>query len=68
MIQEYGLKKIKNNTNIIRADVIKKENFDNLKNISIFIFKNNKFAGRIDGDNVSIRGKFGLSIMQIKLY
>ena len=35
-----------NNTNIIRADLIKNENFNNLKNISIFIFKNNKFAGK----------------------
>ena len=45
------------NTNIIRADVVKKENFNNLKNISIFKFKDNEFIGRIDGDNVSIIGK-----------
>tara|TARA_B100000963_G_scaffold262473_1_gene230630 strand:+ start:2157 stop:3254 length:1098 start_codon:yes stop_codon:yes gene_type:complete len=46
-----------NKTNIIRADIIKKENFNNLKNISIFVFNNNKFSGRIDGDNVTIIGK-----------
>ena len=52
------IKENKNNkTNIIRADIIKKENFNNLKNISIFVFNNNKFSGRIDGDNVTIRGK-----------
>ena len=52
------IKENKNNkTNIIRADIIKKENFNNLKNISIFVFNNNKFSGRIDAENVTIRGK-----------
>ena len=46
-----------NNTNIIRADLIKDENFNNLKNMSIFIFKNDEFVSRIDGENVDIRGK-----------
>ena len=52
------IKENKNNkTNIIRADLIKDENFNNLKNMSIFIFKNDEFVSRIDGENVNIRGK-----------
>lgn len=46
-----------NNTNIIRADLIKDEDFNNLKNMSIFVFKNNEFTSRIDGENVDVRGK-----------
>lgn len=42
------------NTYIIRADRIKKGDFSVLNNLSIFIFDNQNFSGRIDGKNAKI--------------
>ena len=42
------------NTYIIRADKIQKDDFSVLNNLSIFIFNNENFSGRIDGKSAKI--------------
>lgn len=46
----------KNNSMIIRADRIENDNFNFLKNISIFYFKNNILLEKIDADEMEIVG------------
>jgi lipopolysaccharide export system permease protein len=55
-----------NDTFIIRADNIKDQNFKNLKNISIYKFKNNRFLNRIDSkDSIIQKNKWILKNISI---
>jgi len=46
----------KNNSMILRADRIENDNFNFLKNVSIFYFKNNILLEKIDADEMEIVG------------
>ena len=46
----------KNIKYIIRADKISDQDFSTLKNLSIYVFKNNFFSKRIDAEEVKIDG------------